>query len=197
MPVFGKRCVCCNADPFGRVQDCDPSTDRIKAPNVPMPVCGPCADHALSEHTGPIIAVCGVCTGLATIGLGILYRSERPDDSLLVGMIVVGILIVATSIGWLVAVARKTKRARVGGHHPGLQFSVGNGATLLDTDNERLVQELVELNPSARRVPTPGLWRTREHVVPPARTLKAPKQDDSEAARLARYVADSRSGAKK
>jgi hypothetical protein len=56
VPQFGKHCVCCNADAFGRTQEYDPSTDRLEAPKVPMPVCGACANHALSQHTGPISA---------------------------------------------------------------------------------------------------------------------------------------------
>ena len=48
-PSFGRCCVCCNADAMGRVQDCDPTTERLTAAPVRMPVCLECKDHAMQS----------------------------------------------------------------------------------------------------------------------------------------------------
>src|SRR6185295_19364397 len=88
-PRFGTRCVCCNADAMGRTQDYDPSTDRVQAAPVSMPVCADCSDHALQTATEPILQASLLIVGFGVAALGIMYMQERPDDGFLRGMIVV------------------------------------------------------------------------------------------------------------
>ena len=191
VPRFGTRCVCCNADAMGRVQMYDPSTDRVQAPPFAMPVCFDCKGHALQTATVPMLQACLLIVGGCLTGLGINYLRERPDDGFLKGMIGVGAAMTVAAIAWIFATWRRGKRERVPGHHPRLVFSVAHGRTLLDTANEELVVELLALNPSARVLPTPLLWRkARERRFPAARVVKAPpRAEDDEGARLAAYIA--------
>jgi hypothetical protein len=170
-PRFGGRCVCCSADTNGRTQDYE-VVDRpgpvLRATPVAMPVCGNCAGHALVSHFASLMQACMLAIGAIAIGLGITYLRERPDDAFLYGTIVVGVVLMAAAIAWLMTVSRRDARARRRGHHPNLAFSVARGRTLLDSDNEELVVDLLARNPDARRLPTPLLWR-RKSPVPIAR----------------------------
>lgn len=181
VPRFGTQCVCCSTETMGRTQDYDPSTDRVKAAPVAMPVCFACTDHALQTAFAPLVQACGVLVGLALTWLAIGYLRERPHDTFLWGAIAVGVAMVGASIAWIVASRRRKTRNHVAGHHPGLELSVGHGRTLLDTDNEQLVEELLALNPNARRLPTPMLWRMRGEGLPAARAIAPARRDDRKA----------------
>jgi len=139
---------------------------------VPMPVCFDCKDHALQTSTVPMLQAMGVLVGLALTGLATSYATQRPGDSFLYGMMVAGAALVVVSIAWIRATSRRKRAARTGGHHPGLEMSVATGATLLDTENETLVEELLVINPDARRLPTPLLWRLRGEGMPRAKVVK-------------------------
>lgn len=192
-PRFGTRCVCCNADAMGRTQDYDPSTDRVQASAVPMPVCFACKDHAFQSQTAGIFQACMLIVGVCAIGLGYSYLGDRPDDGFLKGMIAVGAVLTITGIVWVAAAMRRERRERaMPGHHARLSFSVAHGSTLLDTSNDELVVEVLQLNPRARLLPTPLLWRRRkEWHLPAARAVKVPPRadaTDAEGERLAAYL---------
>ncbi len=192
VPRFGKRCVCCNADAMGRTQDYDPSTDRVQASSIAMPVCFDCKDHALQTATAAILQSSLLIVGVCAIGLGINYLTERPDDDVLTGSVAVGAVMTLAAIAWIAAAIRREKRERgLPGHHARLSFSIAHGRTLLDTSNETLVEELLALNPNARILPTPLLWRRRkERQLPTARAVKAQRRAaDAEGERLAAYLA--------
>lgn len=174
-PKFGPHCVCCNADTQGRTQDYDPSTDRIRAAAVPMPVCIECKDHALSTPLAPIMQAIGVMMALALAGLGASYATKPLSHRIGLGMIGAGVLLLAISIVWIRATSRRKQRGRIAGHFPGLEISLGSGATLLDTENETLVEELLALNEKARRMQTPLFWRLRGEGMPKARVVEAPR----------------------
>lgn len=172
VPRFGKTCVCCNIDTMGRTQDYDPSTDRIQAPSIQVPVCGECHKHALQTHTGPIMMGCLLVVGIAATALGFMKLDERPNDEFLYGMVVFGFAAVAATILWFVAVTRRQRAHEREGHHPGLMFSVDFGTTL-NTSNDALADELVALNPGATRVAT----RADRKRLPRARVVKRTEQD--------------------
>ncbi len=172
VPAFGKQCVCCNADALGRTQDFDPSTDRVKADPMPMPVCFACKDHALDTPFAPMMQASLLCVGIAATALGGLYAADRPGDSFLKWMMVTGVALVVIAIAWMRASSKRRKAARVDGHHPGLALGLSTGATLLDTDNETLVEDLLERNATATRLPTPLFWRLRGDGMPKAKIVK-------------------------
>jgi len=169
-PRFGRGCVCCNADPMGRTQQYDPSTDRIQADPIPMPVCFDCRGHALQTQFVPIMQACMLVVGISLGGLGIHYVSERPHDPMPAGMLAVGAVLLVGAIVWMVATHRRVKRERARGHHPGLMFVVGPGRTLLSSTNQTLVDELIALNPRARRQPSRRFGRKR---IPEARVVRS------------------------
>ncbi len=176
-PRFGTTCVCCNGDAKGRTQDFDASTDRVQAPAVPMPVCEACKDHALQSTFASIMQVCLLFMGLGAIGLAIMYLRQRPHDDFLWGTGAVGVALFAVAVTWMIATARRTRRATEAGHHPALAFSIAHGRTLLDTRNDQLADELLARNPNARRLPTPLLWREARRV-PAARVVPSAPRDD-------------------
>jgi hypothetical protein len=177
VPVFGPACVCCNANAMGRTQDYDPSTDRIQAKSFPVPVCFDCKDHALQTATVPMLQACLLIVGVALAGLGIGYRRERPDDTLLVGMIAIGALLTLAAIAWIVSTSKREKREReLPGHYPRMQFSLILNRPHLDTRNGELVDRLLANNPSAERLPTPFFWRRQEaKELAQARLVKSSK----------------------
>jgi hypothetical protein len=172
VPTFGPHCVCCSADAQGRVQSYDPSTDRRTADPVPMPVCLACKDHALKQPFAAIMQAMGILVGGAITALGAMYAADRPGDSVLKWMMVVGVAMIVLSIAWIRSSSRARARAAGNGHHPGLELSLATGATVLDTDNETLVEDLLAKNPRAVRVPTPLLWRLRGDGMPKAKVVK-------------------------
>ena len=171
VPTFGAHCVCCNAETMGRTQDFDPSTDRIRAEPIKMPVCFACKEHALQTPFAPMMQAVGLLLGIAITALGGMYAADRPGDGFLKWMMIVGVALIVVSIAWIRASSRKQARANVGGHHPGLALSLVTGATLVDTENETLVEELLQLNASARRLPTPLFWRLRGEGLPKAKVV--------------------------
>lgn len=173
VPVFGRACVCCNADAMFRTQPYDPSTDAVTAPPIDMPVCFECRSHALQTHTGPIIAGSLVCVGGALAALAGMKLDERPNDDFLWAMLFGGIAVAVAAIAWIIAGSRRQKRHRERGHHAGLSFSIDHGATVLTTTNEELVADLLERNPGARRV----LTRAERRRIPEARTVDDGKRD--------------------
>ena len=179
MPKFGPHCVCCNADTMGRTQDYDPSTDRIRMPAIAMPVCFACKDHALNPPFAPIMQALGGMVGIALAGAGIGFVAKRPHDPVLWGTAVVGTVLALASLAWARATRRRIAAARRDGHHPGLELSVQTG-TLLDTENEALVEELLALNPDAHRLPTPLLWRRRGEGMPKARVVASQGRDEQD-----------------
>lgn len=179
VPKFGPHCVCCSADAMGRTQDYDPSTDRIHVPAIAMPVCFACKDHALATPFAPIMQALGVMVGLALAGAGVGFASKRPHDPVLWGTAAVGTVLALASLAWARARRRRMAAARQGGHYPGLELSVQTG-TLLDTDNEALVEELLALNANAQRLPTPLLWRRRGEGMPKARVVASPRRDEQD-----------------
>lgn len=163
VPKFGHECVCCNKHAMGRTQDYDPSTDRVQADSFPVPVCFDCRDHALQTATIPILQACSLIVGCSVTGLGIYYRGQRPDDSMTLGMILVGAIVALGAALWIWSSTKRERREReLAGHYPRLAFSVGHGRTLLDTTNGELVDRLLANNPRAERLPTPWLWRRQE-----------------------------------
>jgi hypothetical protein len=171
-PRFGGHCVCCSVD----TKECkayDASTDRVQVPPIPMPVCLQCTDHALASHFAGIMQGSMLCVGIGLAAACAMKLPERPHDSFLVAGIAVGAVLAIAALAWAYAIHRRDARARAAGHHPNLSFSVGHGRTLLDTDNHDLVEELLALNPSARRLPTPLFWRRRQRrEIANARTVK-------------------------
>jgi hypothetical protein len=149
VPTFPSYCVCCNADPHGRTQSYNASTDRVTVPSIEIPVCHACSGHALRTHTGPIIMGSLLCVGIAVTALGFMYRGKSGASS---GMIVAGFVLVALAILWIVVVTRRELRERTPGHHPHLVFAVAYGKTFLHTKNQALADELIALNPKARLI---------------------------------------------
>jgi uncharacterized protein YlaI len=177
VPVFGERCVCCNQDAQHRVQEYDPSTDRIEAKPIHIPVCGLCHDHALDKPTTAILLGSGACVGLALGGLAIGYLTKRPGDAFLWGMLGVAIAILAAIGVWSIRRYQHTKAWRANGHHPRLFFGVGEGRTLLTTTNDELAADLVSRNKSAKRIPDRRLGRGR---LPGARVVKGIPDEERE-----------------
>src|SRR5205823_8889167 len=90
----------------------------------------------------------------------------------IVGLAILGIAVLAATIASVRVAARRQARAAGGGHHPGLAFSVRIGS-MLDTDNETLVEDLLARNANARRLATPPLWKLRGEGLPKARVVTA------------------------
>ena len=174
VPAFGPRCVCCNADAMGRTQTYDPSTSRVQAEAFEVPVCHECRRHALQTSSAATMQVSGLAVGGGAVALALMYLRQRPDDSFLKLTFVIGALISAATVIWIVASIRRARAdAQLAGHHPGLVFSVGYGRALLDTSNDELANELLALNPTARELPTPVLWKSRVAAqLPQARVTK-------------------------
>lgn len=169
--------MCCNADAEDRTQDYDPSTDRVTAPPVPMPVCYECRAHATQSAVVPILQACLLLAGPSLSGLAGKYLTLRPHDRLLWAALALGLAMFVAAVLWLVATSRRNRREEIAGHNPRLAFSVAYGRTLLDTANEARVRELLELNPSARVLPEPPLWRwNRRRRMPRARVVRSREQ---------------------
>jgi hypothetical protein len=172
-PKFATHCVCCNAETYGLTRDFDPSTDRVRADVVPMPVCAPCRRHAFIVPTTAIIQASLVIVAGVLVGMSIYYLGIRPHDDFLKLMIAIAGAVLLADLAWIFAGRRRAARAREQGHHPGLEFSVTHGRTWLDTTNTVLVDELTKLNPSAQVLPTPLFWRrANRRDAPNARVVK-------------------------
>jgi hypothetical protein len=173
-PSFGRSCVCCNADAMGRVQGCDPGTERLTATPVRMPVCLACKDHAMQSADVPRLQAILVTLGLLLCIVGAYYITRRPHDHFLWGMLAVSGASWVAGILWARATSRRNRREQVDGHHARLAFSIVRGRMLLDTSNAELVHELVARNPNARVLPEPPLWRwMRRRQLPAARVVRS------------------------
>lgn len=168
VPRFGSGCVCCGASALGRTQDYDPSTDRVRAQPVPMPVCFECRGHALQTPAAAITQTALLLAGACGVALGLYYRGQRPDDEFLLGVIAVSLALTLAAVAWMVTTVRRQRRERaLAGHHPHLVLGVV-GATVLTSTNEALIDELLGLNPDARRVPD----RAGRGRIPAARVVR-------------------------
>ncbi|HEX2691147.1 MAG TPA: hypothetical protein VHN14_31250 [Kofleriaceae bacterium] len=173
-PSFGRSCVCCNADAMGRVQDSEPSTERLTTPPVRMPVCLECKDHAMQSDVAPRLQALLVTLGLLLGGVGAYYVTRRPHDHFLWGMLAASGAALVVGLLWARATSRRNRRDQVESHHARLVFSIVRGRMLLDTSNEELVRELTERNPNARVLPEPVLWRWMRHrQLPAARVVRS------------------------
>lgn len=174
-PQFGTSCICCNAETHGRTRDFDPSTDRVRADVVPMPVCAACDRHAFVQPTTVILQTMVLILAALLGGASIYYMRIRPSDDFLKIMLAISVAVFALDLVWIGRGRRRAERARDDGHHPGLEFSVAYGRTWLDTTNPTLVEDLVARNPSARVLPTPLLWRrANRREAASARVVKSP-----------------------
>jgi len=173
-PSFGRCCVCCNADAMGRVQDADPSTERLTTTPVRMPVCLACKDHAIQSAVVPRLQALMVMLGLLLCAIGAYYITQRPHDHFLWGMLAVSGTSFVAGLLWLRATSRRNRREQIDGHHGRLELSIVRDRMLLDTSNEELVRELVARNPNARVLPEPPLWRwMRQRQLPAARVVRS------------------------
>lgn len=174
VPSFGRCCVCCNADAMGGRQACDPSTERMTAAPVAMPVCAGCQDHAMQSALAPRLQALLVTLGLVLLVGGVPGALGRAGDPFGWGMAAIGAAMVAGGALWLRATVRRDRREHLAGHHARLVFSVAYGRMLLDTTNDELVRELLARNPTARVLPGPPLWRWRRHrKLPAARVVRS------------------------
>jgi hypothetical protein len=146
---------------MGRTQRYNPSTDRISADPVEVPVCWDCRRHALQSHGEAIAVATALLLGIICTGLGAYYVSRR-DDGVTRGMLLLGIAGLTATACWIIALHRRGKRERLAGHNPRMALSVTQARTLLHTTNSILADELVTLNPGARRLDgKPGLPEAR------------------------------------
>lgn len=172
-PVFTTACVCCNAETHGRTRDYDPSTDKVRADVVPMPVCAPCHHHAFVAQTTVVLQTSLFMVAGIFGGMCIYYLGQRPHDTFLKWGIVACAIALALDLAWMFSHRRRAARARDEGHHPGLDFSVSHGRTWLDTENDALVDRLIANNPTAKVLPTPLFWRrANKRDAPSARVVK-------------------------
>jgi hypothetical protein len=144
VPPLGQLCVCCNAETYGRTEAFDPSTDKIQADRVEVPVCGECSKHALESNLRVLMTLSGGAVGLSLMGLGINYLIERPDDSFLFWVIGTGaaLFILVTALG--IRSWRARKALEGDGHHPGFHITVRPGRVSLRTTNADFAQRLID-----------------------------------------------------
>jgi hypothetical protein len=177
VPSFGRSCVCCNADANGRMQPCDPSTERMTAAPVQMPVCDACKDHAMQSAIAPRLHSLLVVLGIALVvggAPGAIFGAHDRHDLVVWAMVALGVAMVMAGALGLRAMARRDRRDQIAGHHARLMFSVAYGRMLLDTSNEELARELIARNPTARVMPEPALWRLqRQRKMPAARVVRS------------------------
>lgn len=175
-PRFGRCCVCCNADAQGRTQDYQPVTSGPGAvPPIPLPVCTDCQGHALLAPMVPTLQALLGLFGLALAGLAVLcLLSHKPYAALWWSMLVVGAAMFIAARRWQATTHRKALEERLAGHHPRLELWPVPSRLWIDTDNEDLARELVALNPGARVLPEPPLWKwRRRRQMPTARVVRS------------------------
>ena len=166
-PKFGRDCVCCNQDARWMTMQFQPSTERISADAVEVPVCVECRDHALLQPTTGIGAVTLAVLGACFTALGVGKLVDRPDDGFLRVFALAGAGMLVAGVVLLVRHLRRERTARAAGHHPGLRFIVGLVGTEVFTSNDALADTLVELNPGAikameERIPTARVVAKRQ-----------------------------------
>lgn len=152
VPTFSGRCVCCNADAQGKTRGYDPSAGQIRARVVQFPVCEACAPHALDPSRTASLVGTFIALGAGTAAMGLLALANHAEPVVGGGLILGGLLTVAAGLSWAFLQSSREKRERrLEGHHARLHFQVLPGMTVLFTENEALVAELLALNPTARR----------------------------------------------
>jgi hypothetical protein len=162
-PQFAPRCVCCNADTTRAVRYPLGAAHVVGEPFV-VPVCEACAGHAFSPQGLSRVAAAFIAGGslLFAAAMGSHWSAPLLEGA---GAVWLG-GIVATR-----AINKRKRPAIPAGHRGGFEILVLTGATLVDTENETLVDDLLARNSNATRLPTPLLWRLRGDGLPKA-TLK-------------------------
>lgn len=156
VPKFSGRCVCCSADAGGHVEHYDitaPSgAGHIRGAPVPMPVCQACIPHALDRTSAGYLAGSVLALGVLGIAVGFFMGESEAQGPVMAG----GALLAAGGAGWALLQSAREKREKQPGHHPRLYFAVLPGMTSLISDNAALIDELLALNPNARRPGPPA-----------------------------------------
>lgn len=150
-PVFGETCVCCSA-PTDDTVAYDPSGDQQAAERLEVPCCDGCSEHLGTSHLVEQLAILAlVVGGLGTLFMGGAAIVSGGEDVLLLGALACGI--VPLSLGGAVLWLRERRRTTLigSGHHP-LEIRVELGRCVIHTTNPTLAEELLALNPSARRL---------------------------------------------
>jgi hypothetical protein len=171
IPRFGTHCVCCGADARGRTDTFVAPTDQGAAVRVAMPVCWDCRDHALGSSARPAFAAVLLFVGAAIVGLAGYFLGKRHGSAWQTGMIITAVVVTVLGMALMIhaAVAERRRRNR-DGHFPGVVFRVASGSARLFTRNERLADELLALNPGARRTADPV--ERNAGRIPSARVVK-------------------------
>ena len=134
-PVFGASCVCCNA-----------STTRTEVGEIEVPVCEACKDHAIGVRGGTVFAIPLCIAGAMLVAAGTAVHHDAS------WFYVGGAALFAAGLALNRAAIERQRRRLPAGHHPGLELGLYLTATLVDTDNEALVERLLELNSNAQRI---------------------------------------------
>jgi hypothetical protein len=151
VPVFGERCVCCSA-PTDDTVSYDPSGDQQVAERLEVPCCDGCSEHLGRSHLAEQLAILAlVVGGLGTLFMGGAAIVSGGEDVLLLGALACGI--VPLSLGGAVLWLRDRRQRTLisSGHHP-LEIRVELGRCVIHTTNATLAEELLALNPTARRL---------------------------------------------
>ena len=136
VPQFGTSCACCNVLT---------TRTQIYRPPIAVPVCDACADHACGHH-GTALAIPVVIIG------GMLVAAGAAVHDAASWFFLAGCALLAASYPITRAVTARRRRRLPPGHHPNLEIGFSIGATLLDTDNAKLVEDLLARNPDAQLV---------------------------------------------
>ena len=147
--------MCCSADAGGlREPYLNPD-----APMFSVPVCSACTHHALGR--GSIEKIMQGMLGLIgalVIAIDVIWGGGGLAT-------VAGLTFVAAAAIWRATDRAQIARTRARGHHPGLEFEIGDGYTIITTSNVQLVDDLMSLHPNAH---------VRGDDLPPARAVRLP-----------------------
>jgi hypothetical protein len=157
-PSFGPHCVCCNAGTTRAVAYHLGAPVRVASPAVP--VCVACVDH-VRARTGLSR------TTTAFVAAGALLFAAAMETSWSAPLLEGAVAVWAAGIIVARAMAKRRRVRAPAGHHR-FEMAVLLGATIVDTDNDVLVEDLLARNSTAVRLPTPPLWRLRGEGVPKA-----------------------------
>lgn len=136
----GTRCVCCNADAAGHRAPYNTTADGVFS----APVCRPCSGHALAGSAERVLQLVLVFVAASVLLLGYLDSGAIERDAAIMGWTMIGAAAVWRATTW-----QLLRQARARGHHPGMEFQIGEGCTTIATSNPRLVDELMALHPTA------------------------------------------------
>jgi hypothetical protein len=148
----GTKCVCCNAEASGHREPYGGGA------MFSVPVCRGCVHHALGEPGGWAgrVVLVATATLIALIGL--------VDFSLM--MVEMSAVVFGAALIWRSVERARLRRWHTQGHHPGMEFDIGDGYTVVSTHNAHLVDQLLTLHPTARV--------ERGDELPRARAVKLP-----------------------